>query len=88
MLHVDLGLAFDAGESGDEFGHALRFVVAQLLLVDEVVVGVAAAEKEQRATDCLTLRLERGPLLQKAAEGRQPCAWPSLRGRFGICFTT
>ena len=48
----------------------------ELVGIDEVLLGMAAAEEQHRRAQAASLRLERGPLAQEAAERRQARARP------------
>ena len=48
----------------------------ELVGIDEVVLGMAAAEEQHRRTQVASLRLERGALAQEAAERREARARP------------
>lgn len=69
VLHVHLLLLL-ARESGEEHDLALGGEFRQLLLVDEVVLAVAAAEEDQ----VLAAGGQRGALEDEGAEGREACA--------------
>src|SRR3984957_11528251 len=70
VLHIGLG-AFGARESGIELGDAVGREGLELVGVEIILIGMTAAEKQQRRAERCTLGLARGPLLQEAAERRQ-----------------
>ena len=78
ILHVGLLRVRGAREAGEEAHHALVREGPQLVLVDEVLPGMAAAEEEQRGADRLPALPERGALLQEAAERREPVPGPIM----------
>ena len=51
LLHMCLRLARLAGEGAHEFRDTLRLEGAHLVLVEDVLHGVAAAEEEERLAD-------------------------------------
>jgi hypothetical protein len=63
-------LAGFAREGADQPRHARRLEPAHLLLVEEVLQRVRAAEEQQRRADRRPLLLQRRVLLQEAAKGR------------------
>ena len=69
MLHVGLVLPRHAREAAGEARHPRRLEAAQLVLVDEVLPGMAAAKEQERGADRLALGLPGGALLQEAPEG-------------------
>ena len=51
-------------------------VFPELASIDEVLIGMTAAEEQHRRPERPPLRLERRPLTQEAAKRRQPGARP------------
>ena len=76
LLHIGLRLARLAGEGAHEFRHTRRLERAHLVLVEEVLHGIAAAEEEERLADRRALFLQRRALEQEAAERRDAGARP------------
>ena len=61
VLHVSL-VSVVAGEGDMQVNDAGRGLFLELVGIDEVVLGMAAAEEQHRRTQVAPLRLERGPL--------------------------
>src|SRR6185295_3255754 len=61
-------------EDGIDPDYAVSLEGAQLVFVEIVILGRPTAEEEQRGGDRYSLGLERGPLLEEAAERCQPSA--------------
>src|SRR5258707_11767092 len=56
-------------------------VFRELFGIDEVLLGMAAAEEQHRRSQAPALRLEGGAFAQEAAEGRQTRARPDHHDR-------
>src|SRR6478672_3987899 len=71
VLHIGLR-SLSARERGVQFGNAARLECLQLIRIEKILLGMAAAEKQHRRAKLRAFGLERGALLQEAAERRQP----------------
>src|SRR5206468_11107307 len=74
VLHVHLLLAGHPGEGHMQFRDAVAREGCQLLRIDQILVGMAAPEEQERAADALTLGAKRRALLQKSAKRSEPGA--------------
>jgi hypothetical protein len=59
LLHIGFRFAWLAREGAHEFRHVRRLERAHLVLVEELLNGIAAAEKEKRLADRRALLLQR-----------------------------
>src|SRR6266508_1258899 len=76
LLDIGLGLSIQPRKSQLQSGHALRYERVELILIDEILLWMAAAKEQQRRADRLPLRLQSRPLLQKTPERSQARARP------------
>src|SRR6478735_10546657 len=76
ILYVPPGLAFGPGKGDLEIGHPRIGKPLELVGIQEVILGVAATEEQDRLPDRGPLLLEVGPLLKEAAEGGHAGARP------------
>src|ERR1700680_1700501 len=67
--HLAFGLAEERRVQRDD---ALALPLLELLAIEQVDVGVVAAEEQQCWTRGLAVGVAQGPLLEKAAERRKP----------------
>ena len=70
MLHIGLR-PVGARERGVQFGNAVGGKGFQFVRVEKILVGMPAAEEQQRRPQLGALRLAVCTLLQEATEGRQ-----------------
>ena len=73
MLHIGLR-SVGARERSVQLDDAVRSKRLQLIGVEKILIGVAAAEEQHRRAELRPLRLAMRALLQEAAERRQPGA--------------
>src|ERR1700746_1524045 len=67
--HLAFGLAEERRIQRDD---ALALPLLELLAIEQIDVGVIAAEEQQRLTCGLALGVAQGSLLQKSADRREP----------------
>src|SRR5258706_4673773 len=82
VLHIGLR-SFCARESGVQLGDAVGVEGFQFIRVEKILIGMAAAEEQHRRPKLCALGLERGTLLQEAAERRQTRSGPDHDDRHG-----